>query len=281
MTLTTSRPSSAARIRVARRAAGHPGRGHRTMARVLTVVGVLAIWQLCSATGALDPRTVPSPTQILVELGGLVGESGFWYVLGLTMLSWAIGLGISILVAVPAGLLLGSSQVAYRSCRFTIDFLRTIPPVALVPLALLLFGATTQMKLVLVVLGAVWPLLLQSMYGVHQIDPVARETFRSYRVDRWRQAIFLILPGAAPFVATGVRIAATMALLLTIGAELIGNAQGVGNSIGLAEIASNVPRLFAFIVVSAVLGVVINAVLAVAERRLLSWHAAHRTLRGS
>jgi ABC-type nitrate/sulfonate/bicarbonate transport system permease component len=246
------------------------------VAKVLTVVGLLACWQLLSTAGVLDARTVPSPVAISGALAGLTAEAEFWSALGLTLLAWLLGLAISVAVAVPAGLLLGASNLAYRSCRFTIDFLRTIPPVAIVPIALLLYGSTTQMKLVLIVLGSVWPMLMQSMYGVHQIDSITRDTARSYRLDRLRRTLYVVLPGASPFVATGVRIAATMALLLAIGAELIGSAPGIGNTIGLAEQACDVPRLFALIAVSAVLGVAINTVLRTLERRALAWHVSHR-----
>ena len=249
-------------------------------AKVLTVLGTLAVWQLLSNSGALAPDIIPSPGAIGVSLVGVVGEPEFWHALGLTLLSWALGLLVSICVAVPVGLLLGASELGYRSCRFTIDFLRTIPPVALVPLALLLYGATTQMKLVLVVLGAVWPLLLQSMYGVHQVDLVARETARSYRLGPWLRTAFVIVPSAAPFVFTGVRIAATMALLLTIGAEVIGGAPGLGAAIALAQTASDIPRLFALVAASAALGVLINSLLARVERRVLSWHVSQRPTHG-
>jgi ABC-type nitrate/sulfonate/bicarbonate transport system permease component len=272
---TTARPVARPGPGLPRRAAGRRRSGS-VAAKVLTVAGVLVVWQLLSAAGVLAADTVPSPAAIGVAFVGLAGEPGFWSAFGLTLLSWALGLALSVVVAVPAGLLLGTSDICYRSCRFTIDFLRTIPPVALVPLALLLYGATTQMKLLLVVLGSVWPLLLQSMYGVHQIDPVARDTARSYRLDRRRRALYVVLPGTAPFVATGVRIAAIMALLLSIGAELIGSAPGLGNEIGLAEAASDIPRLYALIAVCAVLGVVINAALARLERKVLSWHVSHR-----
>jgi len=248
-------------------------------AKVLTVLGVLALWQLVSSTGALAADVIPAPAAIGVSLVEVLGGLEFWQALGLTLLSWAVGLLVSICLAVPVGLLLGASELGYRSCRFTIDFLRTIPPVALVPLALLLYGATTQMKLVLVVLGAVWPLLLQSMYGVHQVDLVARETARSYQLGRWLRTAFVILPSAAPYVFTGVRIAATMALLLTIGAEVIGGAPGLGAAMALAQTANDIPRLFALVAASAVLGVLINTLLARVERRALSWHVSQRPSR--
>jgi ABC-type nitrate/sulfonate/bicarbonate transport system permease component len=247
-------------------------------AKVLAAVGIVVLWQLGSTVGAIDSATVASPIQIGAELRSSAGDGVFWAALGSTLQGWALGLALSVVLALPIGLALGSSALAYRSCRFTIDFLRTIPPVALVPLALLLYGATMQMKVVLVVLGASWPLLLQTMSGVQQVDPVARETARSFRLDRTRSLIWLVIPEAAPFIATGLRIAATMALILTVGSELIGSAPGLGQQIGFAETGTDIPRLYALIVVAATLGVIVNASLAHLERRALSWHVSQRVL---
>lgn len=248
-------------------------------AQIAVVALVLTAWQAAVATDVLDERDVPAPNTVAAALVDLGGSPEFWSALGATLAGWSIGLTMAILIAVPIGLLLGCSEICYRSCRFTIDFLRTVPPVAIVPLALLLYGATLEMKLLLIVLGSVWPLLMQSMYGVQHIDPVTRETSRSYRLGRPLRVAFLILPGAAPFIGTGIRIAATMALLLTIGAELIGGAPGIGNSIGESQISADVPQLFALIFVSAALGIACNAALVRLERRVLRWHPAHRPVR--
>jgi ABC-type nitrate/sulfonate/bicarbonate transport system permease component len=115
------------------------------------------------------------------------------------------------------------------------------------------------------------------MYGVHQVDPVARDVARAYRFRRRERVFAVVLPSAAPFVATGVRIAATMSLLLAVGAELIGNAPGLGQSISGAEQNGDIPQMYAYIVVTAVLGVLINLALLRVERRTLRWHAAHRS----
>jgi ABC-type nitrate/sulfonate/bicarbonate transport system permease component len=160
--------------------------------------------------------------------------------------------------------------------RVTIDFLRTIPPVALIPLALLLYGATEKMALLLIVFGSAWPVLLQSMYGVHQVDPVARDVARAYRLSRRDVVLSVVLPSAAPLIATGIRIAATMSLLLAIGAELIGGAPGVGHSIAIAEVNGDIPQMYAFVVVSATLGVLLNVALLRLEGRALAWHPSHR-----
>jgi ABC-type nitrate/sulfonate/bicarbonate transport system permease component len=246
-------------------------------AHILIVLLALGSWQLLCDVNVLPRSSVASVTQILKALAHMVATGNLWAPLAATMEIWALGLAISAAAGVMLGMLLGASEAAYRSSRVTVDFMRNIPPVALVPLALLLYGATGSMVLFLIVFGAIWPVILQSMYGVHQVDPVVRDVARSYQLGRWRRAATVVLPSAAPFIATGVRIAATVALLLAIGAELIGGAPGIGNSIAVAETAGNIGPMYAYITLSAFLGVVINVALLNLERRLLAWHSAHRS----
>jgi ABC-type nitrate/sulfonate/bicarbonate transport system permease component len=244
--------------------------------QVACVAAAIAVWQALVTTGVLASSAVARPSAIAGWLWPQLSTSQFWSTVWATMRAWGIGLLISVGIAVPVGLILGASDRAYRMSRFTIDFLRTIPPVALVPLALLLYGATQTMSLVLIVFGSAWPVLLQSMYGVHQVDPAARDVARAYRLRRRDVILSVVLPSAAPLIATGIRIAATMSLLLAIGAELIGGAPGVGHSIAMAEINGDVPQMYGFVVVSATLGVLLNVAILRLERRALVWHPAHR-----
>ena len=249
---------------------------HVGLAKVASLATVVLLWHITVATGVLANSAVASPAQVAHALGELVFAAEFWSAIAETLTTWALGLTLSVILAVPIGLALGANDVIYRSSRFTIDFFRTIPPVALVPLLLLLFGATGQMVVTLIVIAAVWPLLLQSMYGVHQVDSVARDVARSYRL-RWSDRVLrLILPSAAPFIATGVRIAATMSLLMAVGAELIASAPGLGDSIGAAQSNGDLPGMYAYLFVVAVLGVLVNRAMGYAERRLLSWHSSQR-----
>jgi ABC-type nitrate/sulfonate/bicarbonate transport system permease component len=263
------------------RAMQHKQRANRRsakLARRSIAVGLsLVIWTALVKADVLSSAAVATPWATAKALGPLLASAAFWASLRATAYSWALGLAISILLAVPAGLCLGASDLAYRLFRTTIDFLRTIPPVALVPLALLLYGATQMMALVLIVFGTVWSVLLQSMYGVHQVDAVVRDVARSYRLRRRERILFVTLPSAAPFVATGIRIAATMSLLLAIGAELIGGAPGIGASLALAQQASDVPKIFALVTVTAVLGVLLNLGMVRLERSVLKWHSAQRS----
>ncbi len=252
-------------------------RGARTLlGQLACIVVVLVIWQALVASGVLSTDAVASPTATAHALGTLIPTAGFWSVIGDTLRTWAIGLAISLAIALPVGLALGASNLAYRMSRVTIDFLRTIPPVVLLPLALLIYGATEQMVLLLVVVGSVWPVILQAMYGVHQVDPVSRDVAAAYRLRRREMVFAVIVPSAAPFIATGIRIAATMSLLLVVGSELLGGAPGIGNSIAVAQQIPDVPTMYAYVVVAAALGVALNVIVVRTEGKVLAWHSSHR-----
>jgi ABC-type nitrate/sulfonate/bicarbonate transport system permease component len=246
--------------------------------KAAAILAVVGLWQLLSGAGVVNSTSAPTPSRIAGELGSLVVTSSFWQAVRQTLEHWALGLGVSAAIAIPVGLVLGASDVVYRAFRFTIDFLRTIPPVAVIPLALLLYGATTRMVVTLIVFGATWPLLLQTMYGVHQIDPLARDMAASYRLRRRDRVLSIALPSAAPFVATGIRLAATFSLLLAIGAELIGGAPGMGSKITLSQAGGAIPTMYAYVVASALVGLAINLLMSRIERRVLSWHHSARAL---
>jgi ABC-type nitrate/sulfonate/bicarbonate transport system permease component len=242
------------------------------------VAVLLVAWQLAVVSGAVPESEVTQPTAVAGRLWDMLATQEFWSAVGDTAHTWAIGLLVSLIVSVPLGLALGASALLYRMFRVTIDFLRTIPPVVLLPLALLLYGAREMTALLLVVFGSVWPLLLQTMYGVHQVDPVSRDVARAYQLRRRDFVRSVVLPSAAPFIATGVRIAATMSLLLAVGSELLGGVPGIGAQIAVDQTsATQIPSMYAYVVVATALGVALNLLIVGLEGRVLSWHSAHRS----
>jgi ABC-type nitrate/sulfonate/bicarbonate transport system permease component len=255
------------------------GTGRRA-GRLAAVVIDLAIayvaWQVLSATGALPKRYFPTANEVLQRLGDIVPTTAFWNVLGSTMQSWALGLAISMVVAIPLGVALGANERAYRFCQVVIEALRPIPPVVLIPIALLVFGTTLQMKLVLVLQATFWVLLLQAIYGIRAVDPLALQTARSLRLGGLREFICVRLPGALPLVVTGVRIAATFALISSVVAELVGGAPGLGNDILKAMSNGDEPTMYALILVTGLLGILVNSAARFLERRLLFWHPSQR-----
>lgn len=245
-------------------------------ARIVAALVATLLLEAAVRFGAVPATAVAAPTDAIASLVGLLGTGPFWQAVAATVRTWGLGLVIAMIVAVPAGLLVGVNPVLDRLVRFSVDFMRTIPPVALIPLALLLFGASDMMALVLIVFGSVWPLFLQSVYGAAQVDAVARDVARSYRIRRRLVVLDVLVPSAAPFIATGIRIAATMSLLLAIGTEFIGGAPGIGLAISLAQQGGDIPQMYAYILIGAVFGVLLNLLFLQIERRLLAWHSANR-----
>jgi ABC-type nitrate/sulfonate/bicarbonate transport system permease component len=241
-------------------------------AGVLVLAG--AVWWIASLL--FPAGTMPSPAETFVRLGQLALTEPFWEAVGITVLTFALGLLVCIVVGVPLGLAIGSSRFATDSTRLVFDFLRTIPPIAILPLLLLVLGAEFGMVLVLVVCGAIWPILIQSIYAARQGEALLREMAASFRVPRGWFIRHIFVPGALPFVMTGLRVGTTICLLLTITGELLGGAPGVGFEIANAQAFYDNPRMYAYVLVSALLGLAVNAAFWAVQRRVLHWHASVR-----
>jgi ABC-type nitrate/sulfonate/bicarbonate transport system permease component len=148
--------------------------------------------------------------------------------------------------------------------------------VALIPLVVVMQGPTVEATLILVVYAAFWQVLIQTLAGVADIDPVASDTAHSYHLNRWARIRYLVWPTALPYVVTGVRLAATVALILTITGELVIGSPGLGREIAVARSSGAVPMMYALIVVTGLFGVAANMVTRTAERRVLAWHPSVR-----
>jgi ABC-type nitrate/sulfonate/bicarbonate transport system permease component len=148
--------------------------------------------------------------------------------------------------------------------------------VALIPLAVLVFGNTIRSTLLLVVYASFWQVLVQVLYGVADVDPVARDTARTFGLGRGARVRHVTWPTALPYVFTGIRLAAAVALILAITAELVIGIPGLGQQIGVAQSSGAVPRMYALVLVTGVIGVVVNVGFRAVERRALRWHTSVR-----
>ena len=266
------RPEAPNRLRSARRA--------RTFRKValgaLGIAGFLVTWQLIPTLGLLDPRFFPPPTEVLARLAADLRDLEFWRNIGRTMTAWAIGLAIATVLVVVLGTIIGLVPFLRKATHTTVEFLRPIPSVALIPLAILMFGLRIEAALVIVVYASFWQIFVQVLYGVADVDAVARDTAKSFRLPRAERIRYLILPTALPYLMTGLRLGAAVALILAVTAELtIGN-PGLGRAIVVAQSAGDYVRVYALVIVTGILGLIINLVFRVIERRSLSWHQSVR-----
>jgi ABC-type nitrate/sulfonate/bicarbonate transport system permease component len=242
----------------------------------LAVAAALAAWEAISRGGLISQNDLPSMTASFGELWSLIQTREFWANLGYTTRGWGLGLLIAAALAVPIGILLGSSELAARAFRVPIEFMRPIPSAVLIPLLFLTIGANLRSELFLASFGAFWPLLVQTMYGVRDVDPIAIDTARSFGVGRFERLYRIKLPSAVPYIATGFRISSTVALILAFTAELFMGTPGLGQAMNFATSYGLNDQLYALALATGFLGLAIHFVTSSLEKRALRWHPSQR-----
>ncbi len=261
------------------RAGGAAAGGWAGRPALLGLAGLIAfggVLELAPRLGVVPRRYAPPSSTILTTLVEQLGRSVFWIALGDTLRTWLIGLAIAMAAGLAAGVVIGSVPVLRSATASTVEFLRPIPSVALIPLAVLLYGSSMTSTLLLVVYASFWQVLVQVLHGVADLDPVARDTARSYRFGRLAQVRYLVWPTALPYTVTGFRLATTVALILAITGELVIGTPGLGRQIAVAQTSGAVPIMYALVVVTGLLGVAANLLTRAAERRVLAWHPSIR-----
>jgi ABC-type nitrate/sulfonate/bicarbonate transport system permease component len=237
---------------------------------------VVAVLEALPRLDIVNPAFLPPFTGMAAGLGHQLGDGDFWMALGQTLWGWALGLALAMLAGIVFGVVIGSVPLLRAVTASTIEFLRPIPSVALIPLVVLIYGSRPESALVLVVYAAFWQVLVQVLYGVADVDPVVRDTARSYRFSRWAIVRTVVWPTALPYVVTGFRLAAAVALILEITAELVIGVPGLGRSIGVAQSSGAVAQTYALVIVVGVIGVLVNISARAVERRVLRWHTSVR-----
>jgi len=253
------------------RRATAPARIRSALTPAAATVGVLAFVELIRWTGVVDPRFVPSVSQVLGRLGELVAGGGVWRPIGQTLLQAVTAVGLAVVFAVPIGTLTGLIRVADDLTAYVVEFLRPVPAVALIPLLILIVGTGPPLAISLGAFAATWPLLIQTRFGLRDVDPIALDTARVFGLPWTARLRWVILPSAAPHILTGTRVAATLALILAVSAEMVAGSPGLGQNIALAQSGNDPEAMYAYVVVIGFIGVAVNAGLGQIERRTLSW----------
>jgi len=255
-------------------------RGRRMMRKFLLgavgILGFLVTWQLIPTLGILDARFFPTATDTLARLAEDARDLEFWRNVGRTMTAWAIGLVIATVLATVLGTIIGLVPLLRRATHTTVEFLRPIPSVALIPLAILMFGIQLQAALLIIVFASFWQVFVQVLYGVADVDAVARDTARSFGLSRGSRIVNLVFPTALPYLMTGVRLAAAVALILAVTAEMFIGNPGLGRAIIFAQSAGDYVQVYALVITTGILGLLVNLVFRFIERRSLSWHQSVR-----
>jgi ABC-type nitrate/sulfonate/bicarbonate transport system permease component len=253
-------------------------RAARWILPAVTIVVLLGVVEMLARTGTISV-SFSSPSAIASALVGAVGTGLFWSALGVTMSAWLIAVALAMVLGSVLGVVVGSSSVIYQFLRPVIEIMRPIPSVALIPLVVLTIGTSSSSGVFLAVFAAFWQVLVTAIDGARAVDPVARDTARSYHYSRLNRFAWVQLPSTLPYLATALRLASSTALVLVVTAELIIGIPGIGQQITLARAGGAPDRMYAYIVVTGVLGLALNFVVTRVERMVLRNYPAH--LRGA
>jgi ABC-type nitrate/sulfonate/bicarbonate transport system permease component len=239
-----------------------------------TVLGVLVAWEIASRTRLLNPQFFPPVTDILATFWTLWANNVFPEHLAATLRRMAIGYAAAAVLGVGLGLVMGRWQGVYELFEPVVEFARPMPPVALIPVLILVLGIGDEMKIAIVLFASIFPVLLNTIDGVRGVHPtlldVAR-TFRYSEADRLRK---VILPAALPQIVAGLRISLAIALIVALVSEMIGATQGLGYFVLQAQRGLRIRDMYAAIVMLALLGFTLNGLFLLAESRVLAWHRA-------
>jgi ABC-type nitrate/sulfonate/bicarbonate transport system permease component len=246
------------------------GRWGPPVAFVVVVVALVEVF----ARGGLLTRYVPAPSAIGTALVRELVNGELSSQVGTTLGTWAVAFVVAVGLAVVVGLLMGTVPVVYDALSTLVDLLRPVPSVSMIPLAILFFGLGPQMRVVMIVYAAFWPMLVNTLYGVRSVDPVALDTARNFGTSKLDTLTRVVLPASLPGIATGIRVAASLALAVTVTVELVAGDSGIGHYIAQAEQSNRMAPMYAAIVLSGLIGWFINAVFSRLEDRVVFWSPA-------
>ena len=256
-----------------------PGRRGRWVRGLAGVVVFALLAEAVSRLGIISTSVLPAASTVLARAVGLAGNAHFLGDFGATLGAWALAMAIAVVAGVPLGVLLGSVPGVRAATRAFVEFLRPIPSIALIPLVALLLGAGLRMNVTLIVYAALWPVLFGTIYGLDDVEPLAKETLRVFGFGPLQVIRRVSLPNAGPFIATGIRLASSVAIILNISTGIITgriNGSGIGAFIADANSGGgNNALVLAAALWAGILGVVLNGALVWAERRAFRWHHAY------
>jgi ABC-type nitrate/sulfonate/bicarbonate transport system permease component len=238
---------------------------------VLGVAVVLAAWQICASTGVVDPKFSSSPSGAFRALVDSFTSGDVWSPLGSTLSIVAWGMLISIVAAIPLGLLIGRNRVLYALTDPLISIMYSVPYVVFLPMLIFWFGIGADARVVIVVWSAMFPLLINVIAGARNLEQSHLQVSRVFCASRLTTLRSVAFPATLPYILAGVRQAVGRALIGAIVAELFMGSAGLGYVVQLKTSNFQTDDAMAAIAVIAIIAVLLNHGVAYLEQRLTFW----------
>lgn len=245
----------------------------KTITHKYTAIFVfLLLWQILPTIGLVNQIFIPTPTTIAAEMWQLTVTGVLPLFTAVSLYRVLVGFGLALLVALPLGFLLGGF---FRNFEKAVDPLLQVlgqaNPFTLFPVFIVFLGIGELSKIAIIFWVTQWPVLFNTVTGIKNVDPVLVKVGRTAGLGQFDIFRKILIPASLPTVFTGIRMGAVFAFFMLIGAEMIGATSGLGFMIMQAQMVMNIPKMWAGIVTVALLGLVINYVILLIEKRLTSW----------
>ena len=258
---------------------GVPGQSlwRRLEPAILGIAGLavlLGLWELLPRVITMNAGTqlfFTTPSQIIGTLWRLFATGAIWKPLGVSASGFALGLGLSIVVGLPLGVLIGRSRTLNAMLDPFITAFNATPRLVFLPLVMLWFGLGLWSKVVIVFIGALFPILINTYEGVRNADRVLINVVRSFGAKEWDIARLVVVPNSLPYIIAGLRLAIGRAVLGVVVAEFFGSESGLGVMMVQAAGRYQVDVVFSGLIVFAVLSLMMTAMVQVLENRLSRW----------
>jgi ABC-type nitrate/sulfonate/bicarbonate transport system permease component len=241
----------------------------------LLIVLLLAAWEVAARTVVSTP-SFPQMTVVMQNWYELVVNGKIPSALLVTLQRMAIGYFLAAVVGIAVGLLMGKFRFANNLLEPLIELLRPIPSPAYIPIAILVLGIDSEMKIVLIFVATLFPIVVNTYAGVKGVSPALIDTGRTFGLSQVQTIRQIVIPAASPLIFAGLRISLAIALILAVISEMVAGNDGAGYFILYSQQSFQIPDMYAGILSLAVVGYVLNRVFLLVEKRVIGWHAQGR-----
>lgn len=239
--------------------------------RSLLLIALLALWEAAPRAGLTDPAFLPPLSEVL-ESGWELALNGQLYDhLGSSLFRALSGFAIALILFIPLGLAIGWYQRLGETLNQLIEVLRNTAPLAILPVFILLLGIGETSKITMVVYSCAWPLLLNTVAAVKQVDPLLVKSARTMGATPLQLFRKVILPASLPTIFVGIRLASSASILVLIASEMVGAKAGLGYLVIYSQYSFLIPQMYFGIITITVIGLAINFGLESLERRFTRW----------
>jgi ABC-type nitrate/sulfonate/bicarbonate transport system permease component len=245
-------------------------RGGRTLLGVAVFAAALAVWEVWAR--AADSFIVPPASEVAQAAWEVWPTADFLSEVAASLQRLAVGFTIGAGIGILLGMLMGSSRAVRRALDPLVELLRATPPIAVVPVLIVVFGLGDSTLIAVIAFGVCFPVLVGTLDGVRAVSPEARDTGSMLHVGRVERLLRIHFPAALPSIVAGLRVALAVGLVMVVLSEFVGGEDGLGTYILDQQSQFRYPEMYAGIVFLGLLGYVLNRVFLLVESRVLAWH---------